>query len=37
MHAATITFTASTSGTYHYLCPVPGHVQKGMAGILTVR
>jgi plastocyanin len=23
MHAATLTFTASTPGTYRYLCPVP--------------
>jgi rusticyanin len=36
MHAATLTFTASTPGTYHYLCPVPGHAQKGMAGLFTV-
>ena len=37
MHAATIAFTASTSGTYHYLCPVPGHAQKGLTGTFTVR
>ena len=37
MHAGTLTFTATTPGTYHYLCPVPGHAQKGMAGILTVK
>jgi rusticyanin len=37
MHEGTLTFTATTAGTYHYLCPVPGHAQKGMAGILTVR
>ena len=37
VHAGTITFTATASGTYHYLCPVPGHAQKGMAGILTIR
>jgi uncharacterized cupredoxin-like copper-binding protein len=36
MHAGTLTFTASTPGTYHYLCPVPGHAQKGMTGTLTV-
>jgi rusticyanin len=36
MHAATLTFTASTPGTYHYLCPVPGHAQKGMTGLFTV-
>ena len=32
MHTATLTFTATTPGTYHYLCPVPGHAQEGMAG-----
>ncbi|HEX9064868.1 MAG TPA: sulfocyanin-like copper-binding protein [Streptosporangiaceae bacterium] len=36
MHAGTLTFTASPSGTYRYLCPVPGHAQKGMAGTFTV-
>ncbi len=36
MHAATLTFTGSTAGTYHYLCPVPGHAQKGMTGLFTV-
>lgn len=35
-HAAAITFTASPSGSYQYLCPVPGHAQKGMAGTFTV-
>jgi hypothetical protein len=28
MHAGTLTFTATTPGTYHYLCPVPGHAQR---------
>jgi rusticyanin len=37
MHAGTLTFTASAPGTYRYLCPVPGHVQKGMTGTFTVR
>jgi len=37
MHVGTLTFTASTPGTYRYLCPVPGHAQKGMAGTFTVR
>src|SRR5580658_6312787 len=32
MHAATLSFTASTPGTYRYLCPVPGHAQEGMTG-----
>lgn len=36
MHAGTLTFTASAPGTYHYLCPVPGHAQKGMTGLFTV-
>jgi rusticyanin len=36
MHAGTLSFTASTAGTYHYLCPVPGHAQKGMTGTLIV-
>ena len=37
MHAGSLTFTATTPGTYRYLCPVPGHAQKGMAGAFTVR
>jgi rusticyanin len=36
MHAATLTFTATTPGTYRYLCPVPGHAQEGMTGTFTV-
>jgi rusticyanin len=36
MHAATITFTASRSGEYQYLCAVPGHAQKGMFGAFVV-
>ena len=36
MHAGTLTFTASTPGSYRYLCPVPGHGQKGMTGTFTV-
>jgi len=36
MHTGTLTFTATTPGTYHYLCPVPGHAQKGMTGTFTV-
>jgi rusticyanin len=35
MHAGTISFTAAPPGTYHYLCPVPGHAQKGMTGSFT--
>ena len=36
MHAATLSFTASTPGTYRYLCPVPGHAHDGMTGTFTV-
>ena len=34
--AKTYTITAATPGAYHYLCPVPGHAQKGMTGPFTV-
>lgn len=37
MHAGTLTFTATAPGTYHYLCPVPGHAQEGMSGTFTVQ
>jgi rusticyanin len=36
MHTATLNFTGTTPGTYHYLCPVPGHAQEGMTGTFTV-
>lgn len=36
MHEATMTFTASTPGTYTYLCSVPGHAQEGMVGTFVV-
>jgi rusticyanin len=36
MHAATLSFTATTAGSYRYLCPVPGHAQEGMTGTFTV-
>jgi rusticyanin len=36
MHAGMLSFTASTMGTYRYLCPVPGHAQQGMIGTLIV-
>jgi rusticyanin len=36
MHTGTLTFTASTPGTYHYLCPVPGHARNGMTGTFIV-
>jgi rusticyanin len=37
MHEGTLTFTASSTGTYQYLCPVPGHAQEGMIGTFAVR
>ena len=37
MHEASLDFTASTPGTYQYLCPVPGHAQEGMVGTFLVR
>jgi len=36
MHSGTITFTASASGTYQYLCAVPGYARKGMFGKFLV-
>lgn len=36
MHTATLTFTASTPGTYHYVCAVVGHAQEGKTGTFTV-
>lgn len=36
MHAGTLSFAATTPGTYRYLCPVPGHAQKGMVGTFVV-
>jgi rusticyanin len=36
MHQGSLTFTAAMAGTYQYLCPVPGHAQKGMVGHLVV-
>jgi rusticyanin len=37
MHEGTLTFTAATPGTYHYLCPIPGHAREGMTGTLTIK
>ena len=34
--ANTITFTASGTGSYQYICPMPGHAQMGMHGSFTV-
>ncbi|MGC8626831.1 MAG: sulfocyanin-like copper-binding protein [Acidimicrobiales bacterium] len=36
MHAGTLSFTASTAGTYSYFCPVPGHAAEGMVGSFVV-
>jgi rusticyanin len=36
-HTTTINFTAAAAGTYQYLCPVPGHAQKGMIGVFVVK
>jgi uncharacterized cupredoxin-like copper-binding protein len=36
MHAGTMSFTATTPGTYSYLCPMPGHAQMGMLGTFRV-
>lgn len=36
MHTGTLDFTAATTGTYQYLCPVPGHAQEGMLGTFMV-
>ncbi|MBV9661039.1 MAG: hypothetical protein JO337_07775 [Acidimicrobiales bacterium] len=33
----TITFTADKTGTYQYVCPMPGHAQMGMHGAFDVR
>ena len=34
--AETIEFTADRSGTFAYICPVPGHAQRGMRGTFAV-
>jgi rusticyanin len=36
MHSGTFTFKASRVGAYEYLCPVPGHAQRGMVGTFLV-
>lgn len=33
----TLRFTAGESGTYKFLCDVPGHAAAGMTGRITVR
>jgi rusticyanin len=35
-HTGTLRFTATTTGSYRYLCPVPGHAANGMTGSLVV-
>ena len=35
--ADTISFTASDTGSYDYICPMPGHAQMGMHGSFIVR
>ena len=35
--ARDLTFKATASGTYQYLCPMPGHAQMGMHGTFVVR
>jgi uncharacterized cupredoxin-like copper-binding protein len=36
MHSGTLSFTADRDGNFQYLCPVPGHAQKGMVGEFIV-
>ena len=36
-YAATITFQAPSPGTYHLICPVPGHAEQGMWVTFVVR
>lgn len=33
----TVTFTPTQTGTFTYLCTVPGHADRGMTGTLTVQ
>jgi rusticyanin len=35
--ANTVSFTASDTGSYDYICPMPGHAQMGMHGSFIVR
>ncbi len=37
MHEGVVSFTASRAGSYKYLCPIPGHAQKGMVGNFVVQ
>lgn len=36
-YAATVTFQAPSPGTYHLICPVPGHAEQGMWATFVVR
>ena len=36
-YAATVSFQAPPPGTYHIVCPVPGHAQQGMWATFVVR
>jgi rusticyanin len=36
MHVGTLSFVAGASGSFYYLCPVPGHATKGMFGSFIV-
>ena len=33
----TVVFKADTTGSYYYICPVPGHVEQGMWGKIIVK
>ncbi len=35
-YSSNTTITASSSGSYTYLCPVPGHAQMGMYGKIVI-
>ena len=35
--ARDVAFTAATTGTYRYLCPMPGHAEMGMYGNFVVQ
>ena len=35
--ARDFSFVANIPGTYHYVCPMPGHAEMGMAGLFIVQ
>ncbi len=35
--SGSVTFTPDQAGTYYYLCPVPGHTDLGMWGMVIVK